>query len=350
MRRAVADPPAAGLSGAPAMKLGTFERLGELAQMLGNRVSKNGRQLARWAKRENVTCYRLYDCDIPELPLTIERYEDALVVADCRLPARADRGEDDDAGRRAAWLAAMVEAAKGAAPGVVEAFVKERQPLRERQAGHQYERLGERGAWREVREGDHRFRVNLSDYLDTGLFLDHRITRQRAAAEPARSMLNLFCYTGSFSVYCGAAGMATTSVDLSATYLDWAKQNLELNGLGGEAHQLIRGDVREVLTELIAKRQRFDLAVVDPPTFSNSKRMTTTWEVQRDHVELLVQVAAVVRPGGVIWFSTNRQRFTLDPELASQLPGRAEIADRTAATIPPDIRDAHAHRAYRIVV
>ncbi len=333
------------------MKLGTFERLGELAQMLGNRVSKNARQLSRWAKREGVTCYRLYDCDIPELPLTVERYEDAMVVADCRLPARSDHGEDTDAGRRAAWLAAMVAAAKAAVPEVKDAFVKERQPLRERQAGHQYERLGEQGAWREVREGGHRFRVNLSDYLDTGLFLDHRITRQRAAAEPAKSMLNLFCYTGSFSVYCGAAGMATTSVDLSATYLEWAQQNLELNGLAvGGDHQLIRGDVREVLGEMIARRQRFDLAVVDPPTFSNSKRMQTTWEVQRDHAELLVQVAAVVRPGGVIWFSTNRQKFRIDDELASRLPGRAEIADRTAATIPPDFRDAHVHRAYRIVV
>lgn len=333
------------------MKLGTFDRLGELAQMLGNRVAKNARQLARWARRDGVTCYRLYDCDIPELPLTVDTYEGALVVADCRLPARAERGEDDDPGRRAAWLAAMVEAARQATKaGAADVFVKERQPLRERQAGHQYERLGERGAWRVVSEGGHRFRVNLSDYLDTGLFLDHRLTRKRVAGEAARSMLNLFCYTGSFSVYCAAAGMRTTSVDLSATYLDWARQNLEENGVDPAAHELVRGDVREVLDGLIAERRRFELAVVDPPTFSNSKRMATTWEVQRDHAELLVAVAAVMRPGGVIWFSTNRQRFTLDPALASQLPGRAEIADLTAATIPPDFRDAHVHRAYRIVV
>lgn len=334
------------------MKLGTFERLGELAQMLGNRVAKNAKQLARWAKREGVTCYRVYDCDIPELPVTVELYEGAMVVADCRLPGRSLHNEDTDATRRSAWLAAMVEAARVAVGGIAagDVFVKERKPLSERQAGHQYERLGERAAWREVSEGGHRFRVNLSDYLDTGLFLDHRLTRKRVAAERAKSMLNLFCYTGSFSVYCGAAGMATMSVDLSATYLDWAKQNLALNGLSEKEHALIRGDVREVLDDLIYSGQRFDLAVVDPPTFSNSKRMTTTWEVQRDHAELLVQVAAVVRPGGVIWFSTNRQRFTLDPELAQQLPGRAEIADLTAPTIPPDFRDAHIHRAYRIVV
>ncbi len=333
------------------MKLGTFERVGELAQMLGNRVGKNAKQLARWAKREGITCYRVYDCDIPELPLVVEVYEGAVVVADCRLPPRPEHGEDADAGRMAAWLAAMVEAARKAlGAGESDTFVKERQPLRERQAGRQYERLGERAAWREVSEGGHRFRVNLSDYLDTGLFLDHRLTRKRAAAEPARTMLNLFCYTGSFSVYCGAAGMKTTSVDLSATYLDWARENLALNGLSPDDHALIRGDVREVLDDMIARRQRFDLAIVDPPTFSNSKRMTTTWEVQRDHVELLVQVAAAVRPGGVIWFSTNRQRFALDPELAQQLPGRAEIQDLSAATIPQDFRDQHIHRAYRIVV
>jgi 23S rRNA (guanine2445-N2)-methyltransferase / 23S rRNA (guanine2069-N7)-methyltransferase len=333
------------------MKLGTFDRLGELAQMLGNRVAKNAKQLAKWAKREGVTCYRLYDCDIPELPLVVERYEKSLVVADCRLPPRAERGEEADPARLAAWLAAMVEAARQVV-GIDEdnTFVKERRPLRERQAGQQYERLAERKAWRLVAEGGHRFRVNMSDYLDTGLFLDHRFTRQLVAAEPAKTMLNLFCYTGAFSVYCGAAGMKTTSVDLSTTYLDWARENLELNELPEREHALIRGDTREVLDDLIARRQRFDLAFVDPPTFSNSKRMTTTWEVQRDHAELLVQVAAVVRPGGVIWFSTNRQKFTLDPSLAQQLPGRAEIQDVSAATIPPDFRDPHIHRVYRILV
>ncbi|MEZ4362488.1 MAG: class I SAM-dependent methyltransferase [Kofleriaceae bacterium] len=333
------------------MKAGTFARVTELAQMLGNRLGKNARQLERWAKREAIGCYRVYDCDIPELPLTIDRYERALVIADCRLPPRRERGEDDDPAHLAAWLDAMV-AASGAALHVdrAEVFVKERQPLRERQAGHQYERLAELGAWREVSEGGHRFRVNLSDYLDTGLFLDHRLTRRRVAAEPARTLLNLFCYTGSFSVYAGAAGMATTSVDLSATYLEWARQNLALNGLTGEAHELVRGDVREILRDLVRARRRFDVAVVDPPTFSNSKRMTSTWEVQRDHAELLIQVAAAVRPGGVIWFSTNRRKFSLDAELAAQLPGRAEIQDVSAATIPPDFRDAQIHRTYRIVV
>ncbi|MBK7538289.1 MAG: class I SAM-dependent methyltransferase [Myxococcales bacterium] len=268
------------------------------------------------------------------------------------MPPRPERGEDADPAHLAAWLTATVEAARhslGVAPTNV--FVKQRQPQRDRQAGHQYERLAERGVWREVKEGGLRFRVNLSDYLDTGLFLDHRMTRRRAAAESgARTMLNLFCYTGAFSVYCAAAGMNTTSVDLSATYLDWARENLALNQLEPAAHALVRGDVREVLDELARRRQRFDLAVVDPPTFSNSKRMTTTWDVQRDHVELLAAVAAVVRPGGIIWFSTNRRRFVLDSDVAARLPRRAKVEDLSVATIPPDFRDHHIHRAYRIEV
>ncbi len=334
------------------MKQGSFERLDELAQMLGNRVGKNARALSRWAKRESVSCYRVYDCDIPELPLTIDRYEDALVISDCRLPPRPERGEDANPAHLAAWLDATVAAAGAAlavAPGNL--FVKQRRPLRDRQAGNQYERVSERGVWREVHEGGLRFRVNLSDYLDTGLFLDHRVTRRRAAAEAgAKTMLNLFCYTGAFSVYCAAAGMHTTSVDLSATYLDWARANLALNQLDPAAHALVRGDVREVLDDFARGRRRFDLAVVDPPTFSNSKRMTTTWDVQRDHVELLAAVAAVVRPGGVIWFSTNRRRFVLDRDVAARLPRRAKVEDLSDATIPPDFRDHHVHRAYRIEV
>lgn len=320
--------------------------------MLRNRVDKNARHLGRWAQREAVTCYRVYDCDIPELPVTVDRYEDALVIADCRLPPRPERGEDADPEHLAAWLEAMVSAARTAL-GTAEThvFVKQRKPLRDRQTGHQYERLAERGVWREVSEGGLRFRVNLSDYLDTGLFLDHRLTRRRVAAEPgAKTLLNLFCYTGSFSVYGAAAGMHTTSVDLSATYLDWARTNLALNQADPAAHTLIRGDVREVLDDLARKRQRFDLAVVDPPTFSNSKRMTTTWDVQRDHVELLAAVTACVRPGGVIWFSTNRRRFVLDKDVAARLPRRAQIEDLSEATIPPDFRDHHIHRAYRIAV
>jgi 23S rRNA (guanine2445-N2)-methyltransferase / 23S rRNA (guanine2069-N7)-methyltransferase len=296
--------------------------------MLGNRVRKNARHLGKWARREGITCWRVYDRDIPEIPLTVDRYDDALVINDYR------EFERDDAD---AWLDAAV-AAVTTALEPSEVFVKHRERLAHHGAGQQYERQAERGAWRTVGEGGHRFRVNLSDYVDTGLFLDHRITRARVAAEPARTMLNLFGYTGAFSVYAGAAGMQTTTVDLSNTYLEWAGENLALNGLTGE---LVRDDAREFLAAARRRGRRWDVAVVDPPTFSNSKRMDGTWDVQRDHAALLDDVLAVC--SGAVWFSTNRRRFALelpDPALA--------ITDMTRATIPPDFRDPRVHHAFRI--
>jgi 23S rRNA G2069 N7-methylase RlmK/C1962 C5-methylase RlmI len=300
----------------------------EAMDMLANRVRKNARHLGKWARREGVTCWRVYDRDIPEIPLTIDRYEDALVINDYRAFDR----EDADA-----WLDDAV-AAVTAALEPAEVHVKRRERLAHHGAGQQYERQADRGAWRTVHEGGHRFRVNLSDYVDTGLFLDHRITRARVAAEPARTMLNLFGYTGAFSVYAAAAGMQTTTVDLSNTYLEWAGDNLALNRLGGE---LVRADAREFLADARRARRQWDIVVVDPPTFSNSKRMDGTWDVQRDHAALLDDVLAVC--GIAVWFSTNRRRFKLelsDPSLA--------VGDMTRATIPPDFRDPRVHHAYRI--
>jgi 23S rRNA (cytosine1962-C5)-methyltransferase len=296
--------------------------------MLANRVRKNARHLGKWAKREHVTCWRVYDRDIPELPITVDTYDGALVINDYRAFER----DDDDA-----WLDAAVAAITDAldAPDV---FVKRRERLAHHGAGQQYERQADRGAWRTVHEAGHKFRVNLSDYVDTGLFLDHRITRARAAAEPARTMLNLFAYTGAFSVHAAAAGMQTTTVDLSNTYLEWAAENLALNGLTSE---LVRADVREFLAEARHAGRRWDLVVVDPPTFSNSKRMDGTFDIQRDHAALLDDVLAVC--SGIVWFSTNRRRFKL--ELADDA---LAIADMTHATIPPDFRDQKIHHAFRI--
>ena len=295
------------------------------AEMFANRVRKNARHLAKWAKRTGVTCYRVYDRDIPELPVTVDTYEGALVVNDYRI-------DPIDT----AWLDEMVAAARDAL-GATEAFAKTRERLVGRREGHQYERRGDTAAWRTVHEGGHKFRVNLSEYIDTGLFLDHRVTRARAAAEPAKTMLNLFCYTGAFSVYAAAAGMHTTSVDLSNTYLDWARENLSLNGLHGE---LVHEDVREFLVAARRAGRRWDLAVVDPPTFSNSKRMDYTFDIQRDHAGLLADVAAVT--ARVIWFSTNRQRFKLEYQGGT-------ITDETRATTPEDFR-GKPHHAWRIAL
>jgi 23S rRNA G2069 N7-methylase RlmK/C1962 C5-methylase RlmI len=302
--------------------------------MLANRVRKNARHLGRWARREGVTCWRVYDRDIPELPITVDTYEGALVVSDYRHGAPDERGGGD------AWLDEAVAAVAGAL-GADEVFVKQRERLVGRREGHQYERRGRAGAWRTVREGGLAFRVNLADYVDTGLFLDHRITRALVAREPARTMLNLFGYTGSFSVHAAAAGMETTTVDLSKTYLEWARENLALNGLSGE---LVQADVRAFLADARRRGRRWDLAVVDPPTFSNSKRMDYTWDVQRDHAALLRDVLEVVEGRGVVWFSTNRRRFHLELEPS----GALAIEDRTRATIPPDFRDPKVHHAFRL--
>jgi 23S rRNA (cytosine1962-C5)-methyltransferase len=302
--------------------------MSQVTEMFANRLRKNARHLAKWAKREHVTCWRVYDRDIPEVPVTLDTYEGALVLNDFRV-------EQHDT----SWLEAIAAAAKQVL-GASDVFVKQRERLAHRGEGGQYERLAQRGAWRVVSEGGHRFRVNLSDYIDTGLFLDHRITRARAAAEPAKTMLNLFAYTGAFTVYCAAAGMQTTSVDLSKTYLDWARHNLALNQLDG---QLVHADVREFLAEARRSGRRWELAVVDPPTFSNSKRMGYTWDVQRDHAALLDDVAAVTTQ--TIWFSTNLRRFKLAWSSA-----RARIRDETHATIPPDFRDQRIHHAFRITL
>jgi len=284
--------------------------------MFANRVRKNARHLGKWARRSGVTCWRVYDRDIPEVPVTVDTYDGVLVVNDYRI----------DPGDRA-WLDELA----GAAKMVLDAKDVH---VKQRLEGHQYERLAQSGTWRTVREGGHAFRVNLSDYIDTGLFLDHRITRARVADESALTLLNLFCYTGAFSVYAAARGMKTTSVDLSNTYLEWARENLALNKLDGE---IVHADVREFLADARRAGKRWDAAIVDAPTFSNSKRMDYTWDVQRDHAALLADVRAVVT--GPLWFATNKRKFKLHIDGAT---------DETHATTPPDFRH-RPHHAFRFL-
>lgn len=307
------------------------------AEMFGNRLRKNARHRRKWARRNGISCYRLYDRDIPELPLVVDWYEGRLHVAEYARP------HERDAGEHVAWLDAVV----GRAAEVLEVpaegvFLKQR----DRQRGtSQYTRVAESGARFVVSEADLKFRVNLSDYLDTGLFLDHRQTRRMVAeASAGRRMLNLFAYTGSFSVHAAAAGAAsTTTVDLSRTYLEWANDNLGLNGLSGGHNRLIQGDVRAWLDEAAEQGWQYDEVVCDPPTFSNSKRMQGTWDVNRDHVDLLQAVRRVTAPGGHIWFSTNARRFRL--EYAA--PG-VRIDDITAQTVPPDFASKRPHRCWRL--
>ena len=300
--------------------------------MFANRVRKNARHLGKWAKRENITCWRLYDQDIPELPVTVDTYEGALLINDYRhADADGERGGGD------AWLLSVADAAK-AAMDATEVFIKQRERMSHK-GGEQYER-GERDVWRTVREGGHSFKVNFGGFIDTGLFLDHRITRAKAAAEQGARMLNLFAYTGAFSVHAAAAGKHVTTVDLSKTYLDWARENLELNGL--PTGDIIHADVREFLVDAHRAGTTWDVIVVDPPTFSNSKRMDYVWDLQRDHGGLLTDVYNVWSGVGAVWFSTNKRKFKLQWD-----PPRGELVEQTHVTIPPDFRDGKVHHSFR---
>lgn len=301
--------------------------------MLQNRLRKRDRHLSKWARREDVSCYRVYDCDIPELPLAIDRYARFLHIS---LYARASDPIRDDA-----WLERMRRAAAEALE------VPEAQAFAKRRSGQsgatQYERFARTDAFQVVSEGGHQFRVNLRDYVDTGLFLDHRLTRAMVEREArGKRFLNLFCYTGAFTVYAVAGGAAaSTSVDLSNTYLDWAAENLRLNGLDRPEHALVRADVLEFLERAPGP---YDLAVLDPPTFSNSKKMRAELDLQRDHAPLIRATLRLLAPGGALWFSTNFRRFELDADAL----GAARVEDLSRATLPPDFPDPRTRHTFRI--
>lgn len=302
--------------------------------MIANRLRKNLRHLRKWARREGIACYRVYDRDIPEHPVTVDWY-DGRAVAWAALRTRDGTHAD-----RQAWLAEVqAEVAEGLEIPPDLVFLKERRP------GGQYRREGATRAEFVVPERDLRFLVNLSDYHDTGLFLDHRDTRALVRSEAAgRRFLNLFCYTGTFTAYAARGGAAATdSVDLSATYLDWTWRNLELNDLDGPRHTLLREDVLPWLPRAARQGRSYGLIVCDPPTFSNSKRMRGALDVQRDHPELIHGCLALLEPGGALYFSTNERGFELRLE---GLPGVEEI---TARTVPGDYAGHCPHRCWRIV-
>lgn len=316
------------------------------AVMFANRLRKNEKQLSSWRRREGVQCYRLYDADMPEYAFAIDVYgavqgdERWLVVQEYEAPA--DIPPETLRRRRQEALAGLA-----AATGIPADHIHLRTRRRHKR-GEQYTRREERGEFHVVGEGGLQFRVNFRDYLDTGLFLDHRATRSRIRELAAgRDVLNLFCYTGSVTVYAAAGGArSTTSVDLSATYLDWARENLAQNGLAGAQHRGVQADVREWVREAYARGDRYGLIFCDPPTFSNSKRMQGVFDVQRDHAGLIEALLALLAPGGVLWFSTNAQRFRLDPAIET----RATVHDRSRATIPPDFaRNPHIHRCFEII-
>ncbi len=304
----------------------------------GNRLAKQARHLRKWPTKRGITCYRLYDRDMPEAPFAIDRYEDAIHIAEYDRPHERTPAEHAD------WLDAML----GVVAKVLETprqqiFLKYRQRQR---GADQYDRVGDESVVRIVQEAGLKFKVNLSDYIDTGLFLDHRQTRGmvRDVARGKR-FLNLFAYTGSFTVYAAAGGaIETTTVDLSANYLNWAAENLQLNGLNGTQHKFRQEDGREFVAAL-PRQPLYDLAVVDPPTFSNSKRIDFDWDVQQHAALLLKDLAIRMAPGGVVYFSTNFRRFKLDEPLLAAY----NVREISKQTVPEDFRNARIHRCWRLV-
>ena len=296
----------------------------EAVQMFVNRIAKNRKHLAKWAKREDVHCYRVYDADLPEYAVAVDLYEDAAHVQEYAPPATV---EPEVAAGRLRDLMEVLPEALGLPADRVRLKVRRRQRAED---GEQYTRQGEPFLLT-VREGGHRFRVDLGAYLDTGLFLDHRRLRAMVGElAPGKRFLNLYSYTGTATVYAAGAGAkSSTSVDLSNTYLQWAEQNFLLNSVAVRQHVQVRSDVMAFLDET---RDTWDLALVAPPTFSNSKRMEGTFDVQRDHVDLLRGVARHLSPGGVILFSNHSRRFKIDREGLAGL----RVEELTHATIPLD--------------
>jgi len=274
-----------------------------------NRLRKNIKRLEKWAKRSGVSCMRLYDADLPEYNLAIDRYDRWLHVQEYAAPAQIPR---ELARKRLVEALEVLPEVTGIPPALT--FLKER---RRQKGKDQYGKFDLQGVFHEVEEGGCRLLVNFSDYLDTGLFLDHRPMRLRLQREAAgKRFLNLFCYTGAATVHAARGGaLSTVSVDLSKTYTDWARRNLALNDQDNAQHRVVRADVRDWLQRC---RDSFDLIFLDPPTYSRSKRMEGDFDIQRDHVVLLEETARLLAPGGVLYFSTNLRSFKLDPVV---LPG-----------------------------
>ena len=311
----------------------------EKLQMFRNRLTKMYRHVSKLARRQGVSCYRIYDHDLPEFPFCIERYEDKLYLAEYQ----RRHGMTDE--EHAAWLESCV-------PTVSEVLETPDEQIfyreRRRKAGRldQYEKLASGQEYFEVKEAGLSFRVNLTDYLDTGLFLDHRITRGMVREEAAgKRVLNLFCYTGSFSVYAAAGGaVQVDSVDLSKTYLNWAEENMALNGpVDAATLRFIHADVKQWLDEV--PPGSYDLVIMDPPTFSNSKRMKDFLDIQRDHAELINKTLRAMTTGGVLYFSTNYRKFQLETEKIMA----ASVKDITNATTPFDFQGKLFRYCYKII-
>ncbi|MGR4999427.1 bifunctional 23S rRNA (guanine(2069)-N(7))-methyltransferase RlmK/23S rRNA (guanine(2445)-N(2))-methyltransferase RlmL [Vibrio celticus] len=309
-----------------------------IAPDFANRLKKNIGKIGKWAKKEQLDCYRIYDADLPEYNVAIDVYPGHLVIQEYAAPK--DVPEEKAKRRLTDIIRASIQVTGVEANNVVL-------KVRQKQKGRsQYQKMAQDSSNLEVNEYGVKLIVNLHDYLDTGLFLDHKITRRRIGEMAAgKDFLNLFAYTGSASVHAAVGGArSTTTVDMSNTYLEWAKQNMELNGRVGRQHQFVQADC---LQWLVKEQGSYDLIFIDPPTFSNSKRMDQSFDVQRDHIQLMENLKRLLREEGTIVFSNNKRHFKMDLEALDELGLKAQ--NISAKTLPLDFsRNKHIHNCWLI--
>ncbi len=303
-----------------------------------NRLGKNAKHYLKWARRHDIEAWRLYDRDIPQFPFAIDVYGGQIHLQEY------DTGWLMPPEEYEAWLAEVLEAVAfitGFAPADIHLKRRERQ-----KGTQQYEKTGRAGEDFIVHEHGRRFWVNLEKYLDTGLFLDHRNTRQRVGEMAAgKRFLNLFAYTGSFSVYAATGGAAASeTVDLSNTYLDWARRNFELNGIDEARHQIVRADVFQYLQAAAQAGKPFDLIVMDPPSFSNSRKMLDILDIQRDHMRLIDGAMALLASDGLLFFSNNLRSFALDEAVAQKYA----VKEISKQSVPEDFRNKKIHQCWEI--
>jgi 23S rRNA G2069 N7-methylase RlmK/C1962 C5-methylase RlmI len=313
----------------------TQEKAKIQAEVLANSVAKRFRHFCKRFKRQSIDCFRLYDWDSPDIRVVVDWYAGHLVVAEYeRIQTSLE------------YLPQMANAAARAL-GVPPEKIHLKRRHTNVADGPRYEKIDSRGERFEVRERNLRFWVNLDDFIDTGLYSDHRDTRVLVAGiAPGKDFLNLFGYTGAFTCAAAAGAKTTVTVDRSSTYIDWAKDNLILNGLWAPKHKLIQADAMSYLAQAYRKNERFDLAFVDPPSFYKDSREQAAFDINRDHPQLLRDVLMIMRPGSDLFFSANHQRF--EPQFEG-LPVK-DIVKLTPKTIPEDYRNKNIHNCWRMKV
>lgn len=299
---------------------------------LSNRLQKNSKHLAKWARKNNIEAYRLYDRDIPEYPFMLDVYGSNIVIHFRWKQFDFDKGIEQ---REEELFQAIIELGYNEN----QVFIKNRQ------SEEQYKKIDAQSFKLDIQEGPLKFEVNLSDYVDTGLFLDHRPLRQLLIDQSKdKNILNLFCYTGSLSVSAAYGGAKkVTSVDLSNTYLEWAQRNFLSNNLDISKNQFVKAEILTELPKLFTEKS-FDIIILDPPTFSNSKSMDSTFDVQKDHSYLIHQCMKLLANDGYLYFSNNKRDFKID----SIITEKYRVNDLTFSSIPQDFKDKKIHQLFKI--